>query len=266
MENSINDDEKNNKFFQDPTRMRLYSRILQLQKSFDKQNDCGGLCVAKTWGLASFGSFIATCVSFHPGDMVEYILPSKERSYIVFEDVDSDENMQGAIGFPWQEQKFETDQAVSRQIIMDTIFRLGTVNHVLKASIDYKILYAACCISILENKRLKFAAEIYQILQKELDIDLTPETTLLELLQESPPGSTVHIEGLKEVTSRRANTSLSSSRAQDLVELCSICDQAIPWDDLAEACCLSGHQFGMSSIVCDADRMAANLFTKCAVV
>jgi hypothetical protein len=51
---------------------------------FSVQNDLGGRCKAKVWGLTSspLGDYIAVCTSFHPSDMIEYGIPTDRRGTV----------------------------------------------------------------------------------------------------------------------------------------------------------------------------------------
>ncbi|KZF25041.1 hypothetical protein L228DRAFT_258517 [Xylona heveae TC161] len=61
-------------------------RIADCRAKFDTRHDLGGLSVVKVWGLSSSPGedSIATLLSTHPGDMVEYEIASLEKSTAVF--------------------------------------------------------------------------------------------------------------------------------------------------------------------------------------
>ncbi|KAL9044239.1 MAG: hypothetical protein Q9214_002608 [Letrouitia sp. 1 TL-2023] len=61
----------------------LQDRMRDLHEEWDYENDMGGFSIMKTWGVASWGSSVASCVSFHPGDMAEYTLPKDEICIII---------------------------------------------------------------------------------------------------------------------------------------------------------------------------------------
>ncbi|OCL10748.1 hypothetical protein AOQ84DRAFT_288628 [Glonium stellatum] len=60
------------------------AQILEGQALFSAAHDLGGNAVAKTWGLASspLGDLIATCVSLHPSDMIEYSTANEQKSNV----------------------------------------------------------------------------------------------------------------------------------------------------------------------------------------
>ncbi|OCK79605.1 hypothetical protein K432DRAFT_329816 [Lepidopterella palustris CBS 459.81] len=53
------------------------AQILESQALFSARHDLAGNAFTKTWGLASspLGDLVATCISLHPSDMVEYLTP-----------------------------------------------------------------------------------------------------------------------------------------------------------------------------------------------
>ncbi|KAL9614012.1 MAG: hypothetical protein Q9167_001492 [Letrouitia subvulpina] len=61
----------------------LQDRMRDLHMDWDQRNDMGGLSIMKTWGVASWGSSVASCVTFHPGDMFEYTLPKYESCVVI---------------------------------------------------------------------------------------------------------------------------------------------------------------------------------------
>jgi hypothetical protein len=60
------------------------AQILESQALFSAAHDLGENAIAKTWGLASspLGDLIATCVSLHPSDMIEYSTGNEQKSNV----------------------------------------------------------------------------------------------------------------------------------------------------------------------------------------
>lgn len=60
------------------------AQILESQALFSAAHDLGENAIAKTWGLASspLGDLIATCVSLHPSDMIEYSTANEQKSNV----------------------------------------------------------------------------------------------------------------------------------------------------------------------------------------
>ncbi|KAL8747217.1 MAG: hypothetical protein Q9190_000883 [Brigantiaea leucoxantha] len=65
----------------------LQDQMKELHKAWDHRNDMGGMSVMKTWGVAVWDNYVASCISFHPGDMIEYTLANNERCVIVISEL-----------------------------------------------------------------------------------------------------------------------------------------------------------------------------------
>lgn len=225
-------------------RTPLVGQISTLQKNFDRHYDLGGLSFAKTWGLASWGPYVASCVTFHPGDMVEYTLTSGERCHIIFDMIDTGGTAPEDASFPWQEAPTPMHQENCQEIhyrILTTI----TDQQLYDVS-DYKILYYNCCAAILSGnmQNFKLAEKAFQQLVRSIGINLELEFSLLENTRGLRFSMTACIERLNEIATSRTSQE-DHSHWHELYDFCSICDQLIVWTGTTEASCITGHQFGM---------------------
>lgn len=65
---------------------QLHEDLADELSEFDFEHGLCNTAVMKTWGLTSslMSSWIAACISLHPGDLLEYTIGSREKSIITF--------------------------------------------------------------------------------------------------------------------------------------------------------------------------------------
>ncbi|KAL8829016.1 MAG: hypothetical protein Q9191_002258 [Dirinaria sp. TL-2023a] len=128
----------------------LHVKLLSLQKVTDFNNNRRGLSVAKTWGLASLqnSGIVVACTSVHPGDALEYLLHSQERSTLVFaSDIGSD-------SFPWQKDLKANDASIIQKAVLEATLRSQQTDGLTKSDFSDRILKAATAA-----RRLMYAHE-----------------------------------------------------------------------------------------------------------
>ncbi|KAL8718924.1 MAG: hypothetical protein Q9225_004006 [Loekoesia sp. 1 TL-2023] len=225
-------------------RTPLTGQISTLQKDFDRHYDLGGLSFAKTWGLASWGLYVASCVTFHPGDMVEYTLTSGERCHIIFDVIDTNGTSPEDASFPWQETSPSMHQENSQEL-HHRILTILTDQQLYNVS-DYKILYCNCCAAILSGnmQNLELVEKAFQQLVTSTGINLELEFSLLETARDLRLSMMACIERLNEIAPSRISQE-DHPHWHELYDFCSICDRIVVWTGTTEASCIAGHQFGM---------------------
>ena len=222
----------------------LHEHMVQVRDQFDDQNDLGGLSLIKTWGIASFNKHVAACITLHPGDMPEYITPSQERAMIVFYTQGANNSNSESEYFSWQADSIAEDNIQSSQSkILKTIFELERHKKYEFNELSNRIIYAAAIAASLVRdderpRRLVEAADILQRLKKSPEIDITLELEALRKLQRSDLSINQEIATIKTATGSK------SREAMSLLDICPFCAEVIPWEDLKEASCMRGHQFG----------------------
>lgn len=248
MQENVLTDHRNGNRTPEPVRSALYDQSSVLQRDFDQHHDLGGLSFTKTWGLASWGTYVAACITFHPGDMVEYILPSMERCHIVFMKEDTDEDLQESATFPWQEVSV-TSLEGSTQTVLQEILRKADGQAVPRTALDHRILYNICCASLLvcESQSSYLVDDILRKLSTSIEHGLEAERDLVREVGSSGLSTALRIERLNQISASRSEHGPNHS-TQNLDELCSICDKIILWQSSTEAVCMNGHQFGMASV------------------
>ena len=238
--------------WQEVPQTTLHKHMIQIQQRYDQQNDLGGLSVMKTWGLASLNGYIAACVTVHPGDMTEYIIPSQERAYIVFAAHGFDDPSPNLEHFAWDVDFKVGEDAKTQAAIVETLFRFQKTQYSKQDFFDNRILYAAALASMLmwdneRSKRLWLAQRALDYLEFSTNIDLAPEKNCLLLLITTNLDVEESITKIKEVSGSRSRNELSASTVENLIDICPFCRQAIVWELLTEAFCIAGHQFGMNN-------------------
>lgn len=227
----------------------LQSRMSDCRMRFDNGHDLGGLSVMKTWGLTSLGGYIATCVTVHPGDMIEYTITSLERSTIVFGQVNDQERR-----LPWERAAEQTvTEAEARARIIDTIFTAETDQDGKDRSVmTNRIIYAATCASMqlwdsFRFERLERAKKALRKLESVTDFAFVLEIAYIErLLAEQDADHEMQASQIQDLTQQISDDiSLDTPTASRIHEMCSICGESIMWDSSDAARCARGHAFGM---------------------
>lgn len=120
----------------------LKRKLQQLHQDHDRQENLGGLSVMKNWGLASMPDIglISSCISFHPGDMPEYVTPSLEKSMVVFASDTSEDRLET---FPWLEVPVVWDVITTQRTIIEAISDYSNVTNCTRSLFSDRIRAAA---------------------------------------------------------------------------------------------------------------------------
>lgn len=222
--------------------------MIKLRNRVDRQEELGGLCNMKTWGLAAFGGYIAAFVTLHPGDMAEYYIASQERATIVF----SSHGMSGPGSkrdfFPWETEAKSEDSAVIQSAILDSVLGYEQHEKFRCSKLSNRIIYAAIMASALtwdsaRSERLRLAENAARRLSRLGEVDLSSEIECLSMLlsgTQDPSSAKAHV---KQATGRRSKEELSSPASRGLFDICTFCEKAVAWESLTEATCMAGHPF-----------------------
>ncbi|KAL8942935.1 MAG: hypothetical protein Q9211_001185 [Gyalolechia sp. 1 TL-2023] len=178
-------------------------QLRMLQKEFDQHHDLGGVSIAKTWGLASWGPYVASCISFHPGDMVEYTLISAERCHIIFGLVDAAGAAVEDAEFPWQESSRSLHQGSSPDVQRKVLTVL--TDQRLNDLSDRKVLYGNCCAAMIPSgtQNAELVEKALQQLVTSTGINLELEFNLLRATRDSNFSTASCIERLNEMATSR---------------------------------------------------------------
>lgn len=238
----------------------LERRMIKVRDRFDRQEEFGGLSIMKTWGLATFGGYIAACITLHPGDMPEYLIPSHERSTIVFSTHGLSDSSSKREFFSWEVRTNVKSENVTmtQSAILDTIFIYEQFEGLKPSTLSNKIIYAAIMASTLlwasaGPERLQLAKSAAERLSKSTEVDLSPEIEYLDFLlsdddtQDGNLNSSAAKATLSQQATRRRSETLSSSSSSPatspLFDTCTVCEKHIRWTSLLNTTCMAGHPY-----------------------
>ncbi|KAL8775553.1 MAG: hypothetical protein Q9209_000049 [Squamulea sp. 1 TL-2023] len=126
----------------------LHDQATTLQKDFDRHHDLGGLSHVKTWGLASWGPYVASCITMHPSDMIEYSMTSEHRCHVLFSHGMISNGLEEDIVFPWQDASRTMPQETS-SAVLDKILIILSEMAILRTTTGTLILYNICCAAMV---------------------------------------------------------------------------------------------------------------------
>ena len=236
---------------QDLPHSTLSIQALQLRAKTDRQNDYGDLTVIKFWGLVIFEKYAAICVTFHPGDMVDYLLASEERATILFSVCGTSRVITENEIFPWESDPNRSETLSTQIAILDAILDLEMQSKMTLGELSDKIIYAAACACMLlwdskRMQRLLLIKNMLERLEQRIDVDLGSEINVCSQFLVSPHLTIEDVAAiLGEATEARSKD--DPYTANNIFGVCSICATPVNWQSLSEATCSQGHRFGASS-------------------
>ena len=232
----------------DPVRTAFEDQVSDMLDKFDRNRDLGGLSIAKTWGLASWGPFLACCSTFHPGDMVEYNLPSYERCHILFCQVGEHGDTLEDEEFPWQSRSIGQGHEQSHIVIKDLLPVVSGMWDV-HSPLDCKVIFSLCCAAIIvaDTSSLQTIQSILHRLSASSSINFDLEQNMLEDAYNLALSADQRITRLNEHASWRCKD-LQDTGFDRMYDKCSICEEMVLWKSLTEATCTKGHLFGRCAL------------------
>ncbi|CEL09641.1 hypothetical protein ASPCAL12774 [Aspergillus calidoustus] len=213
----------------EPSRAPWKDQIEDIRERFDIDRDLGGLSVSRIRGLTSVQGIVATAVTLHPGDMVEYRSSAEDRLIILFSTSDGQLTQTEHVPFLRRNTTFSPEFLTKRRdVVLRYILRSGKE---AKQALSSKVLYAAACCAIVQSQCLDLlsnAREVLESLASNHGVDLTDE-----IAKCSEPGSFIDAKPAE----------LLDAANDNVFERCEICGSGIGWDSAQEAQCASGHVF-----------------------
>ena len=228
-----------------PYRSALHTQASTLQKEFDRDHDLGGLSVTKTWGLASWGPYTASCITMHPSDMVEYSLISEQRCHILFVKEGASEDLEDDTIFPWQDSSSDVHPQTGSTVlekVLSVLDKTASQHRAAGTRITYNVCCAAMTCSTIPQWHL--VEGLLRYLSTLNGISCEAELGLLHSIRDSQMSMSERIERMNDIARARMEQH-EFFMPNLLYNSCSICNQLIAWRSLDEAYCMSGHQFGM---------------------
>ena len=240
----------------------LQKQISEHRKNFAAKHKLGRMTIIKTWGLASLDSYVATCITLHPSDQVEYRIPREEEAIIIFssaslEDILSHKMADGPdIFFPWEAEKECKPLLDAYEATLITILtwpaKETSKDDTLSRRVLYNSIFAALIMRSM-NVEAVLSEGWRQIIVPHI---LRQETYLFDMnrdkgvIQNLPKDSDDLPKALKVLNDYiRAQTirEATSQPQRRVTENCSIpsCGAALLWESLTMARCMAGHRWSM---------------------
>ena len=207
----------------------------------------------RRWGLTSFNSFVAACITLHPAKMIEYVAPFDGNATILFDA--SDENCDAKSVFPWQNLA-QVDVAKAQRAIINTLSDQTLHRPSILTNFDLKILYTAFCGSLLLSvddrlQQIQTAFDVMDLMKYHASLDLDAEYRTLLSIKNAPQLTHQELVNIVGQMTRARGQAESSSHTpeENLLDICPFCPEtqsSIPFDTFTEAYCPQGHSFGES--------------------
>lgn len=232
----------------------LQLRMSECRQQFMSEHKLDKIPTMKTWGLAVFQSYVATCISTHPSNMIEYNIPTSERATIVFshasqEDCPMERINDRDLHFPWEAEPQIKDISQVYSATWDTIFAHLNRNTPPKDLRDCRIVYSTYCASRIwrqsEPEDLESVKAVLHIWARSI-AELDPEqgAILAETIDIDCLSPDEFIEAANSISRARSAMAMGASSSQHLLDYCEIpeCSEPLLWtDNLYKARCAGGH-------------------------
>jgi len=258
----------------------LQLRLSECRQQFMSEHKLDKMAIVKTWGLAVFQSYIATCISTHPSNMIEYNISTSERAAIVFshaslEDCIMDQTYDRNLRFPWEAEPQTKDISKVYSAIWDTVFAHLSSNRPQKNLWNCRIVYSTYCASRIwrqyepdDQESVRAVLHTWAHLAAEKDPEqgaILAETIDIEV---SRPEE--FVEAANSIIRARSVMDVEASSSQRLLDHCEIseCSESLLWTDNSyKARCGGGHLWSQSTpkpicfiLLTDPDRCALTFF------
>lgn len=238
----------------------LQMKMSECRQHFMSEHKLDKLATMKTWGLASFRSYIASCITLHPSNMIEYNIPTSEKASVVFsrasmEDVPMEQINDQDLHFPW-----ETAPQVKRlsevySATWDTVFAHVNRKQPPKNLWNCRIVYSSYCASRIWRQYEPEDLEAVRALLSTWALSIAR----LDPGQGAILNETIGIESLDRQEFVEAANSIvrargtvdEGTRSQFLLECCQIpgCFEPLLWtESIYKARCGEGHVWSRCSL------------------
>ncbi|MCJ1249290.1 hypothetical protein MMC30_006513 [Trapelia coarctata] len=231
----------------------LQMKLSECRQQFMSEHKLNKMATMKTWGLASFQSYIASCITLHPSNMIEYNIPTSEKATIVFshvsmEDVPMEQFNDQNLRFPWEMAPQIKHLSEVYSATWDTVFVHVNRKQPPKNFWNCRIVYSSYCASRIWRQ---YEPEDLEAVRALLGT-WARSIARLNLGQGAILDGTIGIESLNRQEFVEAANSIIRARStvdvgtssQFLLEYCQIagCFEPLLWtEDLYKTRCDDGH-------------------------
>lgn len=224
-------------FSSPPSETMFNSAIQKPLSEFNEKYVLGGRVRVHYWGTAFAADQLlaAACISLHPSDMLEYGIPSSQRTTVVFTRAREAVNAENITANP----------SVVHERILNFVAESGISS--VKTELDRNIARNAASLIILQFKDSSLLATWAESLLHQLSvIDITKEANGEGVEATS---QNVSKDEQMEVDEVGASGQLNVPGPHATQETCEICQASIPFSStLTLAECVKGHQFSRCSL------------------
>lgn len=239
----------------------LQLRLSECRQQYMSENKLDKLATMKTWGLAVFQSNIATCISMHPSNMIEYNIPTSERATVVFSHASLEDclldriNNDRSLRFPWEADPQTKDISKVYSGTWDTVFAVLSSKRPPKDLRNCRIVYSTYCASRIwrqyEPDDLEFVKNILHAWVRSItEQDPEQGAILAETIDIEVLIPNEFVEAANSIISARSVVDTEASPSLRLLDRCEIfeCSEPLLWTDhLYKARCGGGHLWSQFS-------------------
>ena len=222
------------------------------------EHNLGQMTSIKTWGIASLGAYIAACVTVHPSAMVEYSMPSLEKSTIIFghaatlgkESFDQveDENLT----FPWESETQLRAPPLAHAGPWSMILRDATSPVLYCSILSCRLLYSSFCVRLMlgatEDMMKGLTIAALHTLARSLNTSFCQEIECLESAELASSDRTRIVEMINSIVRLRSVSETETPSVHRLLEYCQIPECSSPLfytSNIYRARCSMGHIWSM---------------------
>lgn len=240
---------------------KLQMRMSECRQQFMLEHKIANMATMKTWGLTVFGSYIATCISIHPSNMIEYNIPTSERAIIVFshasqEDASLERVDDVNLRFPWEAESLIKDLSKVYAATWKTVLTRVNAQKPPRNLWNCRIVYSYYCASRIWRQYHREDLESVRAMlgtwaRSAARMDLAQGSILEETIGIDSLSREGFVEAANSIIRAKSTMDVGILSSQCLLEYCQIseCFEPILWtDNLYKARCDAGHVWSQYSL------------------
>ena len=244
-------------------RSHLNEQIKIHTQEFSEKNKLAAVDT-RVWGLASYGSHIAICVTFHPAHLIQYTTHSQAICHVLFShsnlEPGAEQRQTASIGlstsFPWMNESIG-ESYKSRILPRDLVFpALLAKGDLTPDRMNYQLCFALLVSSLLMqetnatfNTHKEAVFNHFSKSKQELPIFRDLRKRLRNQSGSNSKGISpaTLIETINQYIEERSLSESSAEASARYLEYCPLagCGKQVFWSSSLGACCGDGHRQSM---------------------
>ena len=252
------------------TQEQLERAHRRITRRFSNKHGLEGKVATRLWGFCDSRDLVATSISVHPSEQIEYTPPAKERSYLLF----AADALEQARNFPWETENHHNDLLQAHlkpwELLLNFLRQLSTAEdterHLKEAEPatestqaiedgvgqsngsperwilstempDREFVFTSLCAVLLLRPEWLSGLSLKNHIKIRLDKTMNGVLDLANQLE----------GGLQEAAMERLNDLVDACRHEATTTrstTCQICDEVLLWKSIYAARCKTGHSFG----------------------